>query len=380
MAVAGSERLVRSLMRLRESASTARTLNLHAVWERHAENTPDYTLRPLFQHLLLNRSIILKHRLRLHEYEFFETDRSVATKVIIPIDLEDLRAGARVFFVGQVGYEDALRELFGADVGGAPNWADVAMLELLDSLPSFDPFLMRERLKKSGHNPARCYFDISDADAARMFNFLKQELTPLIGASFGELEVQLNERTSKLASKILENAADAELDPLRQGMGMDRAAFEEGVFCWKGFIYYKWVLSALLPQMKPVAAEIATVRALGRPTDDEFAFITGARQRLHRLLGVTWLTVKETLGFYEKAYLELTKNGQPTAFRDFLMKAPAMFYEVGERLGALQHIISFWRYRFPPGARMALEADELIDILSDFENSLSHDPLKEAGI
>ena len=132
--------------------------------------------------------------------------------------------------------------------------------------------------------------------------------------------------------------------------------------------------------MKPVAAEIATVRALGRPTDDEFAFITGARQRLHRLLGVTWLTVKETLGFYEKAYLELTKNGQPTAFRDFLMKAPAMFYELGERLGALQHIISFWRYRFPPGARMALEADELIDILSDFENSLSYDPLKEAGI
>ena len=55
MAVAGSERLVRSLMRLRESASTARTLNLHAVWERHAENTPDYTLRPLFQHLLLNQ-------------------------------------------------------------------------------------------------------------------------------------------------------------------------------------------------------------------------------------------------------------------------------------------------------------------------------------
>ena len=26
-----------------------------------------------------------------------------------------------------------------------------------------------------------------------------------------------------------------------------------------------------------------------------------------------------------------------------------MFLELGEKLGSISHIVSFWRYRFPPG-------------------------------
>ena len=45
---------------------------------------------------------------------------------------------------------------------------DDRMLQVLDGLPSLDPFLMRERLKKEGFAPARCYFDLTDADMVRM--------------------------------------------------------------------------------------------------------------------------------------------------------------------------------------------------------------------
>jgi hypothetical protein len=46
-----------------------------------------------------------------------------------------------------------------------------------------------------------------------------------------------------------------------------------------------------------------------------------------------------------------------------------MFSRLGEQLGALQHIVSFWRYRFAPG-RAPVGAGELIDILMDFEAGL----------
>jgi hypothetical protein len=39
-------------------------------------------------------------------------------------------------------------------------------------------------------------------------------------------------------------------------------------------------------------------------------------------------------------------------------------------LGAIQHIISFWRYRFPNDQRRLIGPDELMDILLDFEDSL----------
>jgi hypothetical protein len=54
-----------------------------------------------------------------------------------------------------------------------------------------------------------------------------------------------------------------------------------------------------------------------------------------------------------------------------LLKAPAMFNELGERLGAIEHIISFWRFRFPADKRPTISPTELVSVFMDFEGSLS---------
>lgn len=364
-----SNRSVRNLMHLEANASTARVLNLTAVWKKHREEE-GYLGSPFFSSAMLNRSIIVKHRLRRNEGDLVP-GRSSVTKIILPIDITDLGVGARAFFVSQVGYTQLMAEL-GCTVGERGSHDD-NLLQVLDKLPSLDPFLMRERLKKEGFNPHRCYFDLTPADAARMFNFLRTELSPLIGMSFSDLDVRLSDKTTKLATKILANARDAELDPLRQGMGMSKPDFEEGVFCWKGFIYYKWTLSDLLPQVRPIASEIASVRPVGQMSDDERAYIVAARDRLAKVIARACETVRVTLKVYDDADADLTRNGRPQSFRDFLLKAPSLFYELGERLGGVQHIVSFWRFRFPEGSRIRIGAEELFDLLADFESSLSFD-------
>ena len=57
-------RAIRSLVSLNENASTARTLNLVGVWRKHGDSTPEYRTCPFFRNSILNRSIIVKHRLR----------------------------------------------------------------------------------------------------------------------------------------------------------------------------------------------------------------------------------------------------------------------------------------------------------------------------
>jgi hypothetical protein len=365
-----SDRSVRSLSHLQENASTARTLNLVAVWKKHADDE-DYRQAPFFHSPVLNRSIIVKHRLRRHEREALYDGRSSATKVILPIDPTDLRMGARSFFIGQRGYEHMLEEL---SVGiGEPDSHDDQLLKIVDELPSLDPFLMRERLKKDGFSPARCYFDLTDADSTRMFHFVRKEVMPLIGISFDDMDARMNEKTAKLASKILANASDAELEPLRQGMGMAKPEFEEGVFCWKGFIYYKWTLTDLLPKVRPVSAEIASIKPTGPITDEERTYIVASRASLSKAVARACETVRVTLKVYDDAYADLTRNGQPQSFKNFLLKAPSLFYELGERLGAVHHIVSFWRYRFPAGKRPSIGGEELVDLLADFEASLSFD-------
>src|SRR5579875_3886522 len=234
-----ADRAVRSLVQLAANGSTARTLNLLAVWKRHAENE-DYQQRPFFRNLVLNRSIIVKHRLRENERNIFSDGRRAATKVILPIDITDLRSGARSFFVGEPGFLELLRDVCNAP--GEIDPYDAGLLQLLNTLPSLDPFLMRERLQKSGYAPARCYFELTEADLRRIFQFARREVAPLAGLSFDDVVALSQDRADKLAAKILSNSGDVELEPLRLGMGMPRADFAEGVFCWKGFSYSKWIL------------------------------------------------------------------------------------------------------------------------------------------
>ena len=363
-----ADRSVRSLVQLESSGSTARTLNLLAVWKRHAE-TEDYQQRPFFRNTVLNRAIILKHRLRDNERGIFRDGRFSATKVILPIDITDLRSGARSFFVGERGFIDLLRQV--SSVAREIDSHDADLLELLNTLPSLDPFLMRERLQKNGYNPARCYFDLTEADVRRMFQFARQEVAPLVGMSFQDVMAVPHERADKLATKILSNAGDVELEPLRLGMSMSRADFAEGVFCWKGFIYYKWMLMDLLPQVQPVVSELENIAVIGPAAFEDKAQIVVLRTRLKKAAGVAVDTVRATLKVYDDAYADLTRNGQPAAFREFLLSAPELFYALGERLGAIQHLISFWRYRFPEGRKIKLAVEDVIDLLADFEASLS---------
>lgn len=365
---ARGHRSVRSLLHLQENGSTARALNLISIWSKHGL-TADYHQRPLFLCTLLNRSIIVKHRLRQNELDAFSEKRSSATKVILPIDLTDLSSGARSFFIGQKGYAELLNEILGTK--GHARSRDQELLDLINSLPSLDPFLMRERLKQAGFQAARCYFELSEADSARMTEFVQQEVTPLVGMSFGDLAISLSDLTTKLAEKVMANASDVDMEPLRAGMGMKIDEFQDGIFSWKGFIYYKWSMTNLLPNVRPVLEELLAVRPTGPVTGDERDFIAAAKSRLTEAMSDACETVRATLKVYDDAYRDLTRNGQPRAFREFLLKAPRLFNELGERLGAIQHIVSFWRFRFPTGSGKRIAAGELIDLLADFELSLS---------
>ena len=123
----------------------------------------------------------MKHRVRPHEAELFSKPRATATKIMAPIDGRDLKLGARFLMIGQKDFEQTAAAMFGEGVkeGGR----DREVLSLIDELPSLDPFLVREHLKRNGIEPARGYFAISDADVERMHAFVRAEVTALVSLS-----------------------------------------------------------------------------------------------------------------------------------------------------------------------------------------------------
>ena len=113
-----------------------------------------------------------------------------------------------------------------------------------------------------------------------------------------------------------------------------------------------------------------SLRPLVTVTSDQKSYLAAARKRI--MLGTKENSdaVKRLLQVYEDAYGSLLDGRDPLAFKKFLLRAPALFLEIGEKMGALSHITSFWRYRFKDPNAM-VDAEELVMVLQDLSKGFA---------
>lgn len=357
----------RDLSLIRASGSTARVLNLALAFERFGD-TEDYINKPLFRNPRLNRALILKHVVRQHERELFTRPTTTATKVILPYAAQELELGGISFMVNEVRFERLLKDAVGGYTNDADLIADAELLKALAALPSFDPFLLRERLRHMGINPARAYFDIAEADIARMRAFVGKEIAQLVSLAFATGGIDAGGLSQRLADKLMTDETAKTLDPLRETLRLSGEEYIEGVFAWKGFLYYKWLMDEIRPGLAEFRPRFAGLR-ISQATSDERQQLAETRKDILSKMGLALARVDETLLEYGIAFAALAE-GQPSAFRTFLLKAPELFIPIGEAVGVIRHIDSFWRFRFPDAATPFMEADEAIEVLHDFETTV----------
>jgi hypothetical protein len=350
-------------------ASTSRVLNLCRIAAQNAGN-PDHAARPLFLSPIVNRGFLVKHRTRSDESYLFTSPRTVATKVILPFDHDDLRAGGRSVFIDQRGYEDALRHVGNYKPDTLER--DLGVLRLLSAVPSLDPFLVREHLRNNRIEVAPCYFALSTGDQDRMHRFVSQELAQLIQLASGGRDSE--EDTARLVSALLSTEVSERLAPLRLTLGLTGDDFREGVFSWRGFLYYKWSMASFWPDVVDVLRQINAVQPFGALDAEQKTFLTQARRSIIAMVRDAGRDVTRALSVYDDSFADLVAHQSPKTFRDFLLSAPHMFLELGEKLGAVSHIVSFWRYRFPPGSPTLVDAEELAAIFQDFASGFAEDP------
>lgn len=357
----------RDLSLIRASGSTARVLNLALAYDRFGE-TEDFKNKPLFKNPRLNRALILKHVVRPHERELFTRPTTTATKVILPYAAQELELGGISFMVNEIRFERLLKDAVGGYGNEADLIADAELLRVMAALPSFDPFLMRERLRHMGIDPARAYFDIAEADITRMRAFVGKEIAQLVRLAFATGGVDAGGMSQRLADKLMTDETATSLDPLRQTLRLSGEEYVEGVFAWKGFLYYKWLMDEIRPGLAEFKPRFAGLR-ITQATSDERQQLAETRRDVLTKMALALQRVDETLLEYGVAFAALS-DGQPAAFRTFLLTAPSLFIPIGEAVGVIRHIESFWRFRFPGAVTPMMEADEAIEVLHDFETTV----------
>jgi hypothetical protein len=351
-------------------ASTSRVLNLHRIALDHAADQ-EFQNKPLFVSPILNRSFVIKHRTRADEANLFAAPRAMATKIIIPIDNDDLSVGGYGMFVEERGYGEMLRNAGRYSSDALER--DMAVLRRINALPSLDPFLLREHLRMHDIEVASCYFAISQGDQQRMQEFAERELSRLVSLASGE------SGTSRFVSAMLSSQVSDKLDPLRETLNLSSEEFREGVFGWRGFLYYKWSMNDFWPEVMKVLREVNAFEPCSAATPEQKAFFAGARRGIIEAVRDNGAAVTKSLEVYDRAYGELVANQSPMIFRDFFLAAPVMFLEMGEKLGAISHVVSLWRHRLTSGTRTPIDADELSAIFVNFMGGFGERPGQAAA-
>jgi len=358
------DRIVRFLCSL-DGASTSRVLDLRHIARRSAAD-PEHGDKPLFLSPVINTAFILKHRLRPDETYLFASARSTGTKIIVPVDPSDLRAGGRSIFIDQRGFLETLRDA--GHYSDEKLERDVGVLRLLDAIPSLDPFLLREHLRANNIDVGACYFAISAGDQERMHQFVAKEMSQLVKLASGGDD---DGSTGRMVTAMLSGQANEKLEPLRMTLGLSENDFREGAFGWRGLLYYKWAMQDFWPNVMGVLREIKELIPHGAISEQQRVYLVSAKRQIIEMVRDNNRHISQVLDVYDDSFSELVASNSPTTFRAFLLSASPMFLDLGEKLGAISHIVSFWRHRFPKDQPVLIDAEELGIIFQDFTSGFA---------
>jgi hypothetical protein len=357
-----------SLRSITARSASARVLDLHTV-AREAGEDPDHAASPMFTHPVLNRTIIVKHHPRPGEFDYSPDRGAVATKVIFPFDPDDLDLGGQYLVVDDPDLVEQLERHL--DYRDANIARDVTVLRLLDRLPTLDPFLLHEALRANKLDVAACYFRLSPADKSEMLEFVALQVETLIGLCFGGSAGHGSE-AKRLSTLLLAEGDSPELAPLRQAMRMEAEEFAQAMFCWKAVLYYRWRSRALAPDMKATRRSIGFVDP-GRFDGDTAPFIKSAVSQLEALIADCERHIAELFRIYDEVFRALTVQKSPEPFRNFLVDGPRVFARLGERMGRLEQLVSYWSHQFPDLRTRGLPPETIFDGLRNILLALSLD-------
>ena len=155
---------------------------------------------------------------------------------------------------------------------------------------------------------------------------------------------------------------------------MPEEDFSDGIFSWRGFLYYKWTHGNISKKMVPVMNSIMSLKPFGLMSEPKKRQIKNSKIVLRKNIIDTINEVRETLSIYDESYRSLVVGNNPIIFRDFLISAPSLFIKLGYQLGMMNYICNFWNFRFDPRqATKSMDADELTDLLAEFQEGLLFD-------
>jgi hypothetical protein len=336
------------------------------------ENEDPSTL--LFRTNVLNRCLLIKDiyvaRNRLGE----TVGARVKTKLYLPFDPKDVANGGQTVFFDTPEFTRAMANLVDMknEERRGQYLIDHSTLIALDGLPTFAPFLLKDRMAQAGIKANPRYYDLPDEEWRETFQFVQSRFEKILRAVLPG-DNQTPERLQLLLSRLWDFSDPSTLAPLSTVLHIDPAKMEEVFYSWKGVIFFSHDFTRHLPRINEFLDWlhiVTTVPALYPESRDEETLnrvqvILASTEKIKR-------DIEEHLDLYESAFNDMFVTGSSAKpFTDFLLHAQGYFQSLGINIGRLLQGVEIWNKTSERFARRKMSPEVYRDLLRVLEDVLT---------
>lgn len=339
-------------------------------------------LQPPFATEWLNHSIIFKY--------FDESDRTLnelredqfPTLIFLPYDPLRPAEGGESFFFTHRNLDEFFASRTEADPKLRPKLLqDRPLLDIFNSLPTLSPFLIGEQLDRHQLGTDRRLLALPLAFKSRIRDRLAARLRPLVVAAFGENNKRLGAAIEGFVDKLVDGCDRDGLDPLITALRLDPETASQTFQAWVGITYFEEEFHDLQISLKSFVTWLGQygLPRENMPRDLRLHF-DSMKNNLRGRIREDWQMSKDILIEYRESYSELLKMQKPKRFVLFLGKAGRNYGLLGDVLGRLEQIISYWRDKTKPygGQALPYEAcEEFYDVMKQSYIAVSRKAQKQ---
>lgn len=268
-----------------------------------------------------------------------EDFRPIETGVYLPYDSEQPREGGSAFYLRQRNYATLMQECLGlsGESDKESLQRDMVILNLLDTVPSLDPFLVKDCLDANSIPFDETYLQLDPAEVAKIRQAIAVKISEIVDKALaGE------QRTAEDRQRMIDSLWDPSLPEAKDFIAAFGIAEKEAplVFgAWKGITFYQVQLREIAPRMGEA------LRWFGSPASvptDAMALSRGYRDQLQMFKGkiakkliATGEEARALLRDYEGCHQEFLA-GRPRKLVSFLKDSRRTYWILASCISALQ--------------------------------------------
>jgi hypothetical protein len=320
----------------------------------------------LFQTPALNRSVVFKDLIGAEKGVGHSRGVRVGTKLYVPFNRKKLHEGGQTFFYDRYEFAGIMKHFVDLDdpARKAGLEADMKVLDTLEKLPMFAPFLVRQALDQAQIEADPAYADIPEAEWKAISDFIRDRFQKILTDVTG-LGASKGGALERLLDKLWGLNDMPALESLARAFGIPPEGCLDRFYGWKGTIYFSYLFERMQSDIEELTSWVSdSPKFLKLFPADRRDELRRTLQQLHDDVFFRLRAVERLLGDYELAFNDLfVNNSGPRRFINFLSDASSRFAEAGINLGMLQHAHEVWDRLTESFPKRQVNADVLEEVI-----------------